>query len=250
MKNILSKIGKSLLIPALAFSISTKDANSQKLEFNPEISVGGKFTYHAGLEAYPDWDKHFIKLDGNEELKYKEIGKYCDSQIGADLGIAFKNVSFGLTSRYYITDIKKERTLSSVELHNWKFDYARINEFAMKQITPSIGAYVKFPIGVDYELALKGSSRKVKISEIKREDKDLGLQLKCDPVPIDETNKLTKEFERSSYKSLLSKIGLELQVIDDSNLGFEVYYETDWKKIHELGANLSLYFNMPKKKKD
>lgn len=248
MKNIFSKIGKSLLIPALALSMNTKNLDAQKLEFNPVFSVGGKLTNYAGLRVYDDWKKHFLYLSGDEQLKYTKIRYYFDSQIGADVGLAFKDFSFGLTSRYYITDLKKERTLSAVELHNWDIDYARIHEFALKQQTPSIGAYVKFPCKNDWDIALKGSVRNVKISEIKREDIDLAPKLKC-YEPVDETDDLTREFERNTKKNLLSKIGLELQQKGDATGGIEIYYETDWKKIHELGANLSIYFNMPEKTK-
>jgi hypothetical protein len=248
MKNILSKLAKTLLIPALALSMSMKDADAQKLEFKPVISVGGKLTNHADLNVYDNWHKHFSNLRGDEELKYKKIGYYFDSQVGADAGLAFKNFSAGLTSRYYITDFKKERTLSAVELHNWKFDYARIHEFVLKQLTPSLGIYLNFPIDKKRNLSLKGSLRKAKICEIKREDINLKQDSKCEE-PADDTNGLTKEFERNCYKTNLSKIALELQTTDDVTGGIELYYETDWKRVHELGANLSVYFNLPEKKK-
>jgi hypothetical protein len=248
MKNILSKLAKPLLIPVLALSMNLKNADAQKLEFNPVISAGGKFTNHAGLKVYDDWHKHFLNLRGDEELKYKKVGYYFDSQVGVDVGLAFKNFSVGLTSRYYITDLKKERTLSAVELHNWYFNYARIHEFSLKQKTPSIGIYVNLPRDEHNRISLKGSVRNVDISEVKREDINLVPKSKCEE-PADDTNGLTKEFERNKCRTLLSKIGLELQKTDDVTGGIELYYETDWKKIHELGANLSIYFNLPEKKK-
>jgi hypothetical protein len=249
MKNLLSKIAKPLLISALALSMSMKDADAQKLEFKPEISVGGKLTNHGGLKVYDDWQKHFLKLSGDEELKYKKVGYYFDSQVGADIGIALKNFSFGLTSRYYVTDFKKERTLSAVELHNWHYDYVRIHEFSLKQTTPSLGIYLNFPIDNNHKISLRGSMRKAKICEIKREDIDLKQDSKCDAAPVDGTDDYTREFERNCYKTNLSKIGLELQTIDDVTGGIELYYETDWKKVHELGANLSIYFDLHKSDK-
>ena len=75
MKNILSKIGKSLLIPALAFSLNTKDANSQKLEFKPIVSVGIGTTNQSKFNVYEEWETHFKGLNGDEQLINKEDRK-------------------------------------------------------------------------------------------------------------------------------------------------------------------------------
>jgi hypothetical protein len=55
--------------------------------------------------------------------------------------------------------------LLAIELNNWKFDYARINEFFLKQTTPSIGAYINFPINENVRVCVKGSARQAKIVE-------------------------------------------------------------------------------------
>jgi hypothetical protein len=253
MKNILNKLGKSLLIPALAFSLGTKQVNAQKLEFNPGVYGGAGTTHYSKFEIYPNWQSHFKKLNGNEELKHKKIKAYGDFQIGTDLGISFNEFSFGLNARYSISEVFKEKSLSVIELHNWKFDYARIYEATLKQKYPSLGFYIKFPVGKETKMLLRGSARKAEINEIKREDVSLSpADAKCDPVPIDETSNLTREFERIKSKTLLNKIGLEFQTRDEDEAlwGWELYYESDWKRVHELGANVSVYFNLPEKKKD
>jgi len=120
MKNILSKIGKSLLIPALALSLNTKDANSQKIEFKPEMSIGAGLSHYSGFKVYQDWNKHFVGLDGDEKLSNKKIAGYPDWQVGLDMGLKFKKFSFGVTSRYSIAEAIKEKSLSTITLNNWR----------------------------------------------------------------------------------------------------------------------------------
>jgi hypothetical protein len=65
----------------------------------------------------------------------------------------------------------------------------------------------------------------------KREDIRFKQPIECAPAPNDNTEDLTKEFENKKTKTLLNKIGLEIQISDDSGrLGIEGFYETDWEK--------------------
>jgi hypothetical protein len=251
MKNLLGKIVKPLLIPALALSMNLKNADAQKLEFHPGIYGGVGTTKYSKFEMYSNWEQHFKGLDGDEELKHKKIKAYGDFQVGVDLGISFNNFSFGLNSRYSISEVFKERALSAVELHNWHFDYATVYEATLKQKTPSLGAYVKFPVWEDTEMVLRGSARKSEINEIKREDVYFApdSDSKCPPTPSDDTDGITREFERARTKTLLNRIGLELQSPEDEGMwGLELYYETDWKRVHAFGANVNLHFILPEKK--
>jgi hypothetical protein len=251
MKNIFAKIAKPLLIPALALSMNLKNADAQKLEFNPGFYIGGSATNYSNLKIYDDWKTHFKGLSGDEVLKYKKIRGHFNFQPALDLGIAFKNFSFGLNVGYSVSEAVKEKTLSSIDINNWHYNYARIREASLKQKTPSLGVYLKFPTREGGKVCLRGSARKVDINEIKREDINLNPPSKCDTTPIDDTKNSTKEFERTECKTLLNKIGLEYQSpVEEGLSGFGLYYETDWKRVHELGANLSLYFNLPEKKKD
>jgi len=251
MKNILAKITKPLLIPVLALSMNLKNADAQKLEFNPGFYIGGGATTYSNLKIYDDWQSHFKGLSGDEVLKYKKIRGHFNFQPALDLGIAFKNFSFGFNLGYSVSEAVKEKTLSSIDLYNWHYNYARIREASLKQKTPSLGIYLKFPVGDDGKICLRGSARKVDINEIKREDIYFAPESKCDQTPIDDTKNSTREFERIGCKTLLNKIGLEYQSFVEEGLsGFGLYYETDWKRVHELGANVSLYFNLPEKKKD
>lgn len=250
MKNLISKIGKSLLIPALAFSLNTKKVDAQKLELNSGIYFGGGAANYSKFKMYSDWQSHFKDLNGDEKLKHKKLKAYGDFQFGADFGISFKDFSLGLTSRYSIVDLFKEKPLSAVELHNWKFNYAKVHEATLKQKTPSMGIYLKFPVGGETKMILRGYARKAEIDEIKREDIYFATKdSKCDPVPADYTKELTREFERTKIKTILNKLGLEFQSRDEDDIlwGLELYYETDWKRVHEVGGNMSVYFNLPKK---
>lgn len=251
MKNILSKIGKSLLIPTLALSMNTNDLKAQKLNIKPEISAGSGITNFSRFNVYSNWEDHFNGLDGDEKLTDTKMEKYADFQVGLNLEIKHPNFSWGIYSKYSITQAINEIPLAAIELHNWKFDYARVNEFFLKQTTPSIGIYVNFPVNENVMICLKNSLRQAKIVESKREDISLNNQLKCAPAPNDNTEDLTKEFENKKTKTLLNKIGLEIQISDDSGrLGIEGFYETDWKRINVLGLTGNIYFNLPKKKKD
>ncbi len=251
MKNILSKIGKSLLIPALAFSLNTKDANSQKLEFKPIVSVGIGTTNQSKFNVYEEWETHFKGLNGDEQLINKDMEKYGDFKVGFDMGIKFDNLAIGLSSDYSIAKSLKSIPLVAIELHDWNFNYSRINEFFLKQKTPSIGAYFRFPLKDNAEMCLRGSAREAYIDERKREDIYFAENPKCVPTPRDDTDYLTQEFEKTKTKTFLNKIGLEVQISDeDGRCGFEGFYETDWKNVNIFGLNTNVWFDLSKKKKD
>ena len=247
MKNIWNKIVKPLLIPALALSMCLKNMDAQKLEFSPGAYIGGGRSKYSNFKIYDGWQKHFKGLNGDEELKYTEKMKFSDFGVGADLGIKFKKFSMGLNTEYSIAAALEDRPLAAIELHNWNFDYAKIQEIALNQKTPSLGVYIKIPFDEYNSIKLKGAFRKVQTTEIKREDPNIHPAAKCAPVPSDNTDDLTKVFEKTKSKTLLNKIGLEYKAKDESEiLGLDFYYETDWKKIHEFGLNLSLYFDFGK----
>lgn len=251
MKNILNKLGKSLLIPAIALSLNTKQADAQKLNLHPELSVGYSIPNLSKFKIYDDWESHFKGFNGDEQLINEKLEKSPDLKVGLNLGVDLDNFSVGLFSNYSITQAINQTPLAAIELHNWKFDYAKINEFSLKQKTPSIGAYIAFSLNDNLNICLKGSARTAEINEIKREDIYFSKDAKCDPIPRDKTEDLTQEFENTKTKTLLNKIGLEVQFSDDTgNFGLEGFYETDWKRINLLGLNLNFYFNLPKKKKD
>jgi len=251
MKNLLGKIVKPLLIPALAFSMSLKNTDAQKLEFNPGISLGGGACNYSGIKIYDDWQSHFKNFNGDEELKNKKIKAYFECEVEADLGISFKSFSFGINSRYSIPQAIKGRSLSAIELHNWHFDYAKICEATLNQKYPSLGAYIKFPTRKNEQICFRGSFRKAGISNIKREDINLYTKpspdAKCDEVPIDDTKNIARVFERTKSKTLLNKMGLEYQIRDRGSIGgLELYYETDWNKVHELGLSIISYIPIGK----
>lgn len=251
MKNISNKIIKSLLIPALALSLNTKNIDAQKLQIQPVITTGSDITNYSKFNIYDNWENNFKGLNGDEQLKNKKMEKYTDFQVGLNLEIKLTNLYLGFSSKYSLTQAIKEIPLGAIELHNWKFDYSRINEFFLKQTTPSIEAYIKFPVNENVGICLSSSVRQAKIIESKRQDTSLNNQLKCAPAPQDETDKLTQEFETTKTKTLLNKMGLEVQISDNTGrLGIEGFYETDWKKIKIIGLNGNIYFNLPKKKKD
>lgn len=250
MKNILSKIGKSLLIPALAFSINSRDANSQKLEFNPIVGAGIGTTNQSNFNVYKGWENHFKGLNGDEQLINKDMERYGDFKVGFDIGIKFDNLALGLSSDYSIAKALTSIPLAAIELHDWNFNYARINEFSLKQKTPSIGAYFRFPLNDDATICLRGSVREAYLEERKREDLYFAENSKCS-TPRDDTDYLTQEFEKIKSKTLLNKIGLEVQISDENGrCGFEGFYETDWERVNIFGLNANVYFNLPKKKKD
>lgn len=250
MKNISSKIGKSLLIPALAFSLGTKQVDAQKLEFNPITSVGIRTTNQSNFKVYEGWENHFKGLNGNEQLINKDMERYFDFQVGFDFGVKFNNIAMGLSSGYSISNALNKIQLAAIELHDWNFDYARIDEFFLKQKTHSIGAYFKFHLNDNDEICIRGSVREAYIQERKREDIYFAENSKCS-TPSDETDYLTQEFEKVKSKTLLNKIGLEVQISDkEGRCGFEGFYETDWKNVNIFGLNANIYFNLSKKKKD
>jgi hypothetical protein len=173
--------------------------------------------------------------------------RFTDFGVGADLGIKFKKFSLGLNTEYSLATALENRSLAVIELHNWNFNYAKIHEITLNQKTPSLGIYFKIPFDKENSIKLTGAFRKAQTIEIKREDPNIHPAAKCAPVPSDNTDDLTKVFEKTKSKTLLNKIGLEYQSKDENGiLGLSFYYETDWKKIHEFGLNLSLYFDLSK----
>ena len=52
-------------------------------------------------------NNHFKGLSGDEQLKDKKMEEYYDFQVGLDLGLNFNDFSFGLFSRYSITQVNK-----------------------------------------------------------------------------------------------------------------------------------------------
>jgi hypothetical protein len=258
MKNLVSKIGKAILIPALALSLgvqksSAQDEQHRKIEFTPVVNFGFGGNLYSGFKLYDNWQNHFVGLDGDEELKQKTINPYANLDVGFDLGILNKDNknSFGLNVTYSLFDKAMNRDVACVELHNWNFDYVKIHELVLKDNLPSLGVYFKGQVGRDNYFLLRGSLRKAEFTEIKREDpnidqrdQDSKSNLKCAPTPIDNTNELTRVFETNKTKSLVSKLGVEiLGEYDELNLGAELYYETDWKKFHSLGLTLNFYLN-------
>lgn len=241
--NLLSKISKLALIPALALALNTGKTNAQKLEFNPEISMGWAAGTYSDLKIYDNWQDHFKNLYGDEKLEHIKTKGNNVFDIGVDLGLSIKKFSLGLSSRYSLDEISNEKSLSAIELHDWKFDYARIHEMVLKQKAPSLGAYFKIPIGENGRLVLRDSFRKVGIDEIKREDTELSSRLKC-PTPTDDTKTLTRVFERTKSKVLLNKAGLEYQFYSSGAIvGFELFYETDWNKVHGAGGKINIYWD-------
>ena len=250
MKNLLSKISKLALIPALAFTLNTGKAHAQKVEFNPGVYAGVMGSSYSGFKVYDNWESHFKDIEGDETLKYKKIKDNFDVSVGTDLGILLKNnVSFGLTSKYSLTENFEDakKYLSLVELHDWDYDYTRIHGIYLKQKTPSLGAYLKIPFDKENRLALRSSFRKAGTVEEKREDvylePELNSKLKCEgpPTPRDETEDLTRVFEETKSNTLLNKNSVEYQFYSDGAIiGFELFYETDWKKVHEIGASLNI----------
>lgn len=251
MKNLLNKIGKALLVPTLALSLGVQKSNAQednypKIEFNPGVSVGWDISKYSGPKVYDNWQEHFEDLTGNERLEEGKTYKKVNCEFGTDLGILFKNgFSFGLNTKYSLTENSKmsKNYLCKTELHNWEFDYANINEVFLRQKTPSLGAYLKFPISEDIKLVLRSSIRNAELNEVKREDKnlkDIDIRLKCEPSPVDDTKGLTRIFEEKKSNVLLNRNGAEFQFYNEGAIcGMEVFYETDWNKIHQAGFSLN-----------
>ncbi|MGY4884035.1 MAG: hypothetical protein ACP5NZ_00460 [Nanobdellota archaeon] len=249
MKNLITKISKIILIPAFAMSMNLKNADAQKLEFYPTFSAGAGLGHYSNFKIYDNWQSHFKGLDGDEVLKDKKIKPYAECEIGADIGIDFNGFSFGINSRYSLAQAIYQRSLSAIELHNWDFDYARIHEATLNQKMPSAGVYFKFPLKNGNRMCLRGGVKKAEINQIKREDDYFTPDSKCDATPVDDTKNLTYEFERTKNKILLNKMSLEyLTPVDGGTTGFEFYYETDWKRTHEVGATINLYIDLKENK--
>jgi len=253
MNNLINKLIKPLLIPALSLSLNSSTLSAQdnhplKINFSNRLNFCGVISNYNDLKIYDNWKDHFEDLNGDEKLKYFKFNVLGDLGMGLDFGISLNRYSLGITSEVSLREIMGNQRLAYIELHDWKYDYTKILDIKERTKIPDLGVYFQIPTkNKDYSIILRASMGKSEIIEERREDKSLKKQpenpnkLKCE-FPEDNTKKLTKVFERKKTIYKNTRIGIEFnEKSNELDSGVELYYETNWDNMNTLGLSISYY---------
>ncbi len=239
-----SKLLKLLAIPALALSLNSNKAEAQtRFQLQGDCAFRGGASYSTDkIVPYENWQGHFNKSkDKNFYLTDKYFFGKGDIDVSIDPTINFGgNFKIGATVEAPIISLGFKENLGKIFMHGWKSDSIDLQRNYMKQITPSLGGFIEFPVGWDGFLRLKATLQKYKFGQEKRQDEDYTL-LKCED--IDYTADYTKIFEdKILRKGWTKRFSIDYKLEDEQQV-FGVYYETDFDKFHEFGGKLGLYFS-------
>jgi hypothetical protein len=240
MKNkntLLSKLGKLALIPALAFSLSTKNAESQNVNLSFKLEYDLSMNYSANRpQPYEKWETHFLNPQKSMSLTKRIYTPQLDFNLGSDLSFKIGKGAVGVSLDVPAYSMFVKRSLAKLKLHGWKSEPVTLSEYKLKQTTPSFGGFLRFPIDSESDLVLRGSFQYYNLCQENRQDKMFKHQgAKCDE-PVDYTKEYTEVFERTCPEKLRTiKIGLELFKKDSDNEAYRIYYESDFKNFHRVG---------------
>jgi hypothetical protein len=255
-KNLISRLGKLALIPALAFSLSAKNIDAQKSEHSPKLSYKMDITSAINYavkapKPYENWESHFLDPIGGMNLSKKIYMPELDCSFGLDFYIPINKTDIGLSCDLPLYSFCANRSLSKFEINDWKSEPVTLCEYKFRQTTPNLGAFVRFPVREDWDLGLKASLQNYKFYQENHQDKNFKenaeeQKLKCDGPTIKPTEQFTDIFEKTKKQKIQTlRLGLELLDKEKDNGTYSAYYESDFKTFHRFG--ISLGFNSANK---
>jgi hypothetical protein len=249
-RNLLSNLGKLALIPTLAFSLNTNKIQAQtSLELQGEYALRfGWSSYTNKMSPYENWRDHFIVKKGDPALNLtnETLFKRVDLDVALyptlDLGGYIK---IGGAVEGSLGNLLTKRSLNKISLENWDThnDPIEMQSIYTRQITPSLGGFIEFPVnGWDY-LRFKATVQKYKAVEEKRQDKKYQPALKCTgPHHSIEDTEIFEE--KRLPNKLTKKFSIDWKMTDRDPRGLiGVYYETDFNGFNEFGARAGCYFS-------
>lgn len=242
MKNknsLISRLGKLALIPVFAFSLNTKDAEAQKknvnFSFKAEWDLAMNYSAHRP-QPYEKWETHFLNPEKNTSLTKRIYTPQLDFNLGSDLSFKIGKGAIGASLDVPAYSIFVKRSPSKLKLNGWKSESVTLSEYKLKQISPSFGGFLRFPVNSDLDLYLRGTLQYYTLCQENHQDKQFKEEgAKCDE-PVDYTKEYTEVFEKISLGKIKTvKIGLELLNKEEENASYKIYYESDFKNFHKLG---------------
>jgi hypothetical protein len=162
-KNLLSKISKLAIIPALAFSLNNNEINAQK-RFETEIGMHMDFkaSHHPDFEVPDDWLSHMRDLNYyyEETLDLKDSKTYFFPDVyfsfvphwelsnGTEVGIY---TDVGLHTLRGANYVSKAEVLFGKN-NNHKYN---VKDFTVQKLSPDIGPIVRIPLKTKEERFLE-----------------------------------------------------------------------------------------------
>lgn len=177
-KNLMSRIGKLALIPALAFSLNTGKIQAQEKKFNTDFNlyIGPKVSHYPEFKVPEDWQSHFRDLD----FYYGNYGKGIKLKstkfpFGADvLTIGFNSyfklkngLEVGTSVEGGFQNLRCLNRVSQAKVFFGK-DYERsfwVKDLTLLKLSPNFGPFIRIPVKNNKFLEFKLTTTPYKLYE-------------------------------------------------------------------------------------
>jgi hypothetical protein len=179
MKSLLSKLGKTLLIPVLAWNLNTGKVEAQeKSPFEISLNLGfesGVSYSPLKLEPYDNWKSNF-EYKEIDRLENKKIILHGDMFLGIEPKIKANSFKVGFPINFYLTQFSfiKDKAVIKNQVYYGDLslleDKDRINDIILKKKTPSFG--ISLGLGKENKFWVEFLTYRYDLIEQSYEDKD------------------------------------------------------------------------------
>lgn len=248
-ENLIGKIGKALLIPSLAFSLSNNDVKAQDKEtsFGVNLGIGMDYPILNNLtsdlirdfDAYEGWEDNFVpKFRGPEDLEYNE--NYFISQVGLKIEPTLSTPKVEIGIPIYVSSNLVKSDIKLIDMH-WCDPDMEVSKLSYRNIFPQTGISVNSKLNERVSIEASHTFSRYKLERTDYEGVD------CPGCPnwtkvINQEELGRGNLNRTSLGTKI-KLGKE-ESLKSSNFSGDIGIGLYYSKLQEGLSSYGIYYSM------